>query len=260
MKFEGDAKAISSAFVKARGEMSSLIAKDARGNYGKYVTLAAIIEATTDALAKHGLVMVQEASVDAEGVCVESFLLHESGATMQFSPLTMPLTDRKPQAVGSAVTYARRYALGAICGLAPDDDDGQAAQDATRPLNARKDTQPPPPSTNGHRNAPQHATTPAESDAGGNGDVLFDKDADGTPPHQRLFGVGLSVFGPAAWNNGGRKWLLRKWSGKVTPERVRDSLSDFADDEKDALADYMEQHRSDLQRIWREYEASKQTA
>jgi hypothetical protein len=72
-------------------------------------------------------------------VCVETWLIHESGATMQFSPLTMPLGDRKPQTVGSALTYARRYALGAICGLAPDDDDAEAAQASAQ--NAPKATQ-----------------------------------------------------------------------------------------------------------------------
>ena len=133
MNITGDAKLIATAFVKARKEMNSLVVKDAKGNYGKYVTLAAIVEATTEAFAANGLAIVQEASADEHGVCVETWLIHESGATMQFTPLPMPLTDRKPQAVGSAITYARRYALGAICGLAPDDDDGQAAQDSTRP-------------------------------------------------------------------------------------------------------------------------------
>lgn len=130
MVIHGDAKAICAAYVKARGDMSATVIKDAKGNFGKYATLAAIVEAITPHLAKHGLAVVQEASTDEQGIVIETWLVHETGAMMQFTPLPLPLTDRKPQAVGSALTYGRRYALAAICGLAPDDDDGQAAQDA----------------------------------------------------------------------------------------------------------------------------------
>lgn len=130
MIIHGDAKAICAAYVKARGDMSATVIKDAKGNFGKYATLAAIVEATTPHLAKHALAVVQEASTDEMGIVIETWLVHESGATMQFTPLPLPLTDRRPQAVGSALTYGRRYALASIFGLAPDDDDGQAAQDA----------------------------------------------------------------------------------------------------------------------------------
>jgi hypothetical protein len=123
-------KLIAAAFVKARAAIGGTVGKDAKGNYGKYATLAAITDVITAPLAAHGLAVIQEAQLDETGVTVETTLLHESGATMQFAPLTMPLTNRTPQAVGSCITYGRRYALAAICGLAPDDDDGQAAQDA----------------------------------------------------------------------------------------------------------------------------------
>lgn len=132
MNITGDPKAIAAAFVKARTEIGATVGKDAKGNFGKYATLAAITEATSAALGKHGLAIIQEAGMTEEGVTIYTTLLHESGATMEFVPLPLPLTDRKPQAVGSAITYGRRYALAAICGLAPDDDDGQAAQDATK--------------------------------------------------------------------------------------------------------------------------------
>lgn len=131
MNYNND-KLLAAAFVKARGEIGATVGKDGKGNFGKYATLAAITEATSAALSKHGLAIIQEAGMTEEGVTIYTTLLHESGATMEFVPLPLPLTDRKPQAVGSAITYGRRYALAAICGLAPDDDDGQAAQDATR--------------------------------------------------------------------------------------------------------------------------------
>lgn len=129
-------KLIAAAFVKARGEIGATVKEDGTGNFGKYSTLAAITKATSAALAKHGLAIIQEVQLTTEGVTVFTCLLHESGATIEFAPLTMPLTDRKPQAVGSAATYGRRYALAAVCGLAPDDDDGEAAQAATKSTKA----------------------------------------------------------------------------------------------------------------------------
>lgn len=137
MNVIGDPKLIAAAFIKARGEMEATVTKDAKGNFGKYVTLAAIVEATTSILAKNGLAVMQEVGSDEAGVTVDTWLVHESGAMMQFKPLTMPC-DRKPQSVGSAITYGRRYALAAMCGLAPDDDDGQVAQDSTGNRQAAK--------------------------------------------------------------------------------------------------------------------------
>ncbi len=132
MNITGDAKLISSAFVKACGEMGAIVVEDAKGNFGKYATLAAVAKVTTAPLAKQGLKIVQESEVEDGFVMVHTTLLHESGATIQFSPLVLPVAQRTPQSVGSAITYARRYQLVSVCGLAPDDDDGQAAEDATR--------------------------------------------------------------------------------------------------------------------------------
>jgi hypothetical protein len=87
---------------------------------------------------------------------------------------------------------------------------------------------------------PQKPATPATEDAGD----------DGTPAHQRFFGVGLSVFGPD-WNAGARAWLIEKWSAKVTPKRIRTSSTQLSNDEKDLLADYMHEHAADLQRVWK---------
>ena len=59
MEIHGDAKLIAAAFVKACGEMSATVHKDAKGNYGRYATLAAIVEVTSPVLAKHVLKIVQ---------------------------------------------------------------------------------------------------------------------------------------------------------------------------------------------------------
>lgn len=230
MNITGDPKLIASAFVKARGEMSATVIKDGKGNFGKYATLAAIVEATAPAFANHGLAIVQEASADEHGICVETWLVHESGATMQFTPLTMPLTDRKPQAVGSALTYARRYALGAICGLAPDDDDGQEAQDAQKQVTK--------PSQSAQR--PQNGTQAQHRHNAANKNE--------SPPHTRLWGIGKAVLG-TDWDMA-RPWVIKQWTKNVTPDNIRSSASDLSDDEKSILGDYMNEKASTIQQLW----------
>lgn len=128
MIITGNSQEIASAYIKARSEITTTMTKDAKANYGKYVTLAAIVEAVTPTLILHGLTLLQEPISNDLGVGVATTILHESGASIEFMPLIIPVADRKPHTVGSALSYARRYALNAILGLAADDDDGQAAQ------------------------------------------------------------------------------------------------------------------------------------
>lgn len=121
-------KTAAAALVKARAAMKSTVTRDARANYGKYATLAAVMEAISPALTDNGLALVQEAELGDGAVTICTALVHESGEVIEFVPLTMPVTQRTPQAVGSAITYGRRYQLTAVFGLAPDDDDGAEAQ------------------------------------------------------------------------------------------------------------------------------------
>lgn len=86
------------------------------------------------------------------------------------------------------------------------------------------------------------------------GDVLFAKES---PPHQRLWGQGMSVFSPDDWETGARGWLLSKWTAKVTPDNTRNSAAELNDDEKDALADYIKDNSAVLQRVWRNFKAAQ---
>lgn len=144
MIITGNSAAIAGAYIAARAEINTRIRKTGQGVYGKYPTLNSVIDAITDVLATHKIVILQEPLTTETGVAVATSLLHESGATIEFGPLTMPLADRKPQAVGSAVTYARRYALVSIFGLMAVDDDGQAAEDSFK-------AKTPQPATNGYQ-------------------------------------------------------------------------------------------------------------
>lgn len=95
----------------------------------RYADLAAVVEAVVPALNRAGVAVIQVPSNDGDLVTVTTILAHESGATLTGS-LGMRPTKADPQGVGSAVTYARRYALLAMTGAAPEDDDGNHASRA----------------------------------------------------------------------------------------------------------------------------------
>jgi hypothetical protein len=111
--------------------MATLIEEKGKGNFGKYVELGDILKMVKPVLAANGLSVMQEPMATEDGVGVATTILHSSGARIEFVPLVIALADRKPHTVGSAVTYAKRYALAAIFGLEGGvDDDGQEAQDS----------------------------------------------------------------------------------------------------------------------------------
>ena len=131
------------ALVAAMGELSN-VPKTASNPYfkSKYAPLDAIVEATRPVLAKHGLA-IQQQPLFMEGTAgVETTILHKSGHSTT-TTLLLPLKDQSPQGVGSAITYARRYALAAVLGLATEDDDdgnistGLAKKEEARPAIAK---------------------------------------------------------------------------------------------------------------------------
>ena len=130
------------ALVAALGEMSEVpkTHKAKAGSYEyTYADLSDAFGVARPVLARHGLGVVQDVSVDDDRVRVTTILVHGSGEKMMFGPVGLP-TGGTPQAVGSAVTYARRYGLLAALGIAADDDDdGQKAvpPPGTRPQGER---------------------------------------------------------------------------------------------------------------------------
>jgi hypothetical protein len=115
---------IASAIVKAQGELNT-VAKDATNPHyrSRYATLHGIVESTRETLRKHGLAVVQTfGQTDGTYIDLTTTLLHESGEWMA-GILTVRPAKPDPQGLGSAATYARRYALSAILGIVTDDDD-----------------------------------------------------------------------------------------------------------------------------------------
>lgn len=97
-----------------------------------YASLPGIIEQIRPVLAEHGFGVTQNVtSNDRNDPEVTTVFFHKTGDFYSFGPLVMP-GGGAAQSIGSAITYARRYALLASLGLAPDeDDDGKAANEAT---------------------------------------------------------------------------------------------------------------------------------
>lgn len=109
----------------------------------KYADLAHVVEGVVPALNNAGVAVVQIPEFDGELVHVTTTFLHESGATME-GKLSLRPSKLDPQGVGSAITYARRYALLAMTGAAPEDDDGNAASGPQQPRPEPKRADPPP--------------------------------------------------------------------------------------------------------------------
>jgi len=118
------------ALAAAQSEMSRA-AKDSSNPHFKssYADLASVMRACMGPLNRHGIAVMQPTGEDEHGRHVKTILVHESGQTAECSvPLIIAKNDM--QGYGSAVTYARRYGLMSMAGVAADDDDGNAAAKA----------------------------------------------------------------------------------------------------------------------------------
>lgn len=140
-----DNATIAAALVKAQAAMGNA-GKDSKNPHfkSKYADLASVRAATSGPLGDNGLAIIQQPETDDSGaVFVRTIVLHESGEMMQHDgPHVMP-AKKDAQGVGSAITYLRRYNLMAVCGIASDDDDGNAASFEPRGNNGpRQDNAP----------------------------------------------------------------------------------------------------------------------
>lgn len=121
-------KEISTALVKAQKAFGPALKTHTNPAFrSKYADLSACIEAVIDALNSNGIALIQQTHDDSTGVTVETMFLHESGESITSGRLHVPASKQDPQGYGSALTYARRYSLMSACGIAPEDDDGNAS-------------------------------------------------------------------------------------------------------------------------------------
>jgi hypothetical protein len=125
---------LAAALATAQGEMSNATLNKTNPHFrSKYADLAAVREATIPVLSKHGLSLVQMTGFDADGTfLLTTRLLHASGQWME-SVYPLPLMPDKPQVMGSAISYSKRYSWTGMCGIASEeDDDGNHAQEGAK--------------------------------------------------------------------------------------------------------------------------------
>lgn len=130
MKTSENIKDISQALVKFQAKVAnptnSRIVRTKQYSYG-YATLENILNEVRPLLSEQGLSVTQAPVIEEGQVGVITTLIHSSGQFLEFPPIYIRLEKQTPQGVGSAITYARRYSLSAILGIASEEDDDGAA-------------------------------------------------------------------------------------------------------------------------------------
>jgi len=134
---KADHKSIFAALAAAQMEMGPALKDSANPAFrSKYADLASVMAACMGALNKHGICVMQPTGEDETGRYVKTILAHTTGETVECRvPLIVGKNDM--QGYGSAVTYARRYGLMSMAGIAPEDDDGNAAAKAAPVVDER---------------------------------------------------------------------------------------------------------------------------
>ena len=144
MNIETPTPELNAALCKAQSEMGP--ARKGKVNpafRSNYADLASVIEAVQP-LHDNGLAYSQLVAVDGDIVGVRTVLRHISGQTLDCGSMTARAKDASAQAIGSALTYLRRYSLMTACGIASADDDGQSAGRPSAPPQRSSPVVPPP--------------------------------------------------------------------------------------------------------------------
>lgn len=116
----------------AQGQLKPAI-KDTQGYGYKYSDLASVWDVIREPFSKNSLSIIQlNIPRDDNKIQINTILGHSSGQWIE-SSLVLTSVKQDPQATGSAITYARRYSLMAIAGIAPEDDDGAEASKEKNP-------------------------------------------------------------------------------------------------------------------------------
>lgn len=115
----------------------------------KYVPLENVVEAISTTASKHGLSFIQFPLNQDNRVGVVTILMHASGEWIESEPIFATPAKNDAQAIGSVITYLKRYGLSAIFGItSSEDDDGNLAAHGN-------DRQPQPPQQNQHQSQQQ---------------------------------------------------------------------------------------------------------
>lgn len=125
---------ITKALATLQGELKPVNKASVNPYYkSKYADLSAIWESVRELLHSNGLAVAQLPQEKEGHIYLETLLLHTSGEWLSSSLLVTPGKPNDPQAVGSALTYARRYALSAMLGVCSEEDDDAESAVARQP-------------------------------------------------------------------------------------------------------------------------------
>lgn len=132
---------LAAALVAVQSKLEGAV-KDSDNSHlkSKYADLASCWDACRDLLAANGLAVIQmPVESEANQVRLLSSLVHVSGEFIE-SVWSIPVVKNDPQGYGSALTYIRRYALCAMVGICPVDDDAEAAAGKPTQAAQRRET------------------------------------------------------------------------------------------------------------------------
>ena len=127
MKASESINELATALCKAQSQMGGAV-KDSSNPFFKssYADLTSVIKAIKQPFADNGLSYAQFPVSNENGVGVSTRLMHISGQWLEME-YTLPTVKKDPQASGSAISYARRYALQSIAGIPTAEDDAESA-------------------------------------------------------------------------------------------------------------------------------------
>lgn len=136
---------IASALAVAQAQMGKALKSANNPHFrSKYADLGSVVDACMPALNANGIAVVQPTVDDETGRYVETILIHGASDTQLKCRVPLIVQKNDMQGYGSAVTYARRYGLMSMAGIAPEDDDGHAATKARPEPEPQRPTGPSP--------------------------------------------------------------------------------------------------------------------
>jgi len=132
-------KSIASALAAAQANMGKALKQATNPHFKrKYADLGNVMDACLPALNEAGIAVIQPAGEDETGRYVETIFIHGESGDKLSCRVPLIVDQNNMQRYGSAVTYARRYGLMAMAGIAPEDDDGHAASQSAPQQQQRK--------------------------------------------------------------------------------------------------------------------------
>ena len=124
---------IHASFIAAQAEFGAAVKGAVNPHFkSRYADLSAVLEAVLPALNKHGLGLLYRVHDCDVGVRLEAVVIHTSGEELSSGILHLPVANNDSQAVGSALSYGKRYLATGLFSLQTADDDGNAATASMR--------------------------------------------------------------------------------------------------------------------------------